>query len=922
MKGSIRRITELFDGNSKHLLIPVYQRNYDWKLKHCARLFDDLVDIVRQDRETHFFGAIVGHPEDSFTYVVIDGQQRLTTGSLLMLALVHSLEDGSVKSEDPNLAAKIRDSFLVLKDKHEAVKFKLKPVKNDNDAYSRLLRGDTPIESSTVTANYRYFRERIAGGELDGDQIWEAIFRLQVMALDLEKQDDPQRIFESINSTGLELSEADKIRNVVLMHQPSHEQEDLYENYWNRIEKAVEYRTDWFIRFYLVSKTGKTPRQDAVYEAFREFQKNAKSSTREILSEMRDYAEYSHELNTASTGIPAADKRLRRFNMVKHDVTLPLTMPLLGEVKAGTVTADDFTEVIVILDSYLFRRFISGVLTSALNKIFATLYSEIHRLRGEGDRFSDVLAYSLRRRTASGRFPTDDEFKESFAARNLYNIKGENRSYLFECLENNWSNDTHDIAKALESQSISIEHIMPQTLTSAWRHDLGPDAEEIHATWCNRIGNLTVTGYNSSYSNSTFTEKKKRDNGFDYSPYRLNALLKSSDVWTVAQLEERTEALTAVALKYWPMPSTDFEPYVPPLPSVPMGDDESFTNRTIVSFEFGDTRRTVASWKDAYVEVIRILVDERREEVFAYASESNDLTVVDDSYEIPAWESLVVPGLTVMTANSTRSKLASLRKLFNHLDLDTDDLVFTLRNNDTAEPEDTVDEPGPFAELTKFLPRMEELASSAATAEDTRDLRDEFTTAFANFIVANPQASLPGKNLPDLETAAFIETATAEDILAALSMMFQVESIMPQFHRLIAAGTVVQWLTALTSTSIGVNDRHCDTIGSLLHDGTGTSVAAPTAVTLASQWQALFDATVSDVEKQLVIALAATDLPVPTVGYETDDGEVLDFAWDDARIGVLLDPDDNAVHTMSEAGWTLCPPDAAQIAAAMKNGVV
>ena len=922
MKGSIRRITELFDGNSKHLLIPVYQRNYDWKLKHCARLFDDLVDIVRQDRETHFFGAIVGHPEDSFTYVVIDGQQRLTTTSLLMLALVHALDDGTVASKDPNLASDIRDSYLVLKTKHNATKFKLKPVKNDNEAYSRLLHGDVPIESSTITANYRYFRERIAGGELDGDQIWEAIFRLQVMALDLEKQDDPQRIFESINSTGLELSEADKIRNVVLMHQPSHEQEDLYENYWNRIEKAVEYRTDWFIRFYLVSKTGKTPRQDAVYEAFREYQKNAKVSTRDILSEMRDYAEHSNELNTASTGIPAADKRLRRFNMVKHDVTLPLTMPLLGEVKAGTVSADDFTEVIVILDSYLFRRFVSGVPTNALNKIFATLYPEIHRLRGEDDRFSDVLAYSLRRRTTSSRFPTNDEFKESFATRNLYNIKGENRSYLFECLENNWSNDTHDIAKALESQSISIEHIMPQTLTSAWRQDLGPDAEEIHATWCNRIGNLTVTGYNSSYSNSAFADKKKRDNGFDASPYRLNTLLKSSDVWTVAQLQERTEALTAVALKYWPLPSTDFEPYVPPLPSVPMGDDESFTNRTIVSFEYGDTRKTVATWKDAFVEVIRLLVDERREEVFAYAGEPNDLTVVEDSHELPAGTSLVVPGLTVTTSNSTRSKLAILRKLFNHLDIDTDDLVFTLRNTEAVEVEETVDEPGPFAELTKFLPSIEQLSSTAATEEDTRDLRDEFTKAFTRFVVANPQAALPGKNLPDLETKAFIEKATADEILAALSMMFQVESIMPQFHRLIVTGTIVQWLTALTSSSIGVSDVHGVTTGSLLHDDTDTPAAPQAAVTLAPQWQALFDATVSDVEKQLVIELAAADLPVPTVGYETDDGEVVDFAWDDARIGVLLDPDDNAANTMSESGWTLCPPDAAQIAAAMKNGVV
>ncbi|BCN43449.1 DUF262 domain-containing protein [Prescottella equi] len=916
MKGSIRRITELFDGNSKHLLIPVYQRNYDWKLKHCARLFDDLIEIVRQDRESHFFGAIVSHPETSFTSVVIDGQQRLTTTSLLMLALVRSLEDGTVSSQNPNLASDIRDSFLVLKDKHDAVKFKLKPVKNDNDAYSRLLRGDTPIESSTVTANYRYFRERIAAGELDGDQIWEAIFRLQVMALDLEKQDDPQRIFESINSTGLELSEADKIRNVVLMHQPSHEQEDLYENYWNRIEQAVDYRTDWFIRFYLVSKTGKTPRQDAVYEAFRDYQKNAKASTRDILSEMRDYAEYSRELNTASTGIAAADKRLRRFNMVKHDVTLPLTMPLLGEVKAGTVSAQDFTEVVGILDTYLFRRFVCGVPTNALNKIFATLYPEIHRLRGEEDRFSDVLAYSLRRRTTSSRFPTDDEFKESFATRNLYNIKGENRSYLFECLENNWSNDTHDIAQALESQSISIEHIMPQTLTSAWRQDLGADAEEIHATWCNRIGNLTVTGYNSSYSNSPFADKKKRDNGFDASPYRLNALLKSSDVWTVAQLEERTQALTAVALKYWPLPSTDFEPYVPPLPSVPMGDDESFTNRTIVSFEFGDTRKTVASWKDAFVEVIRLLIDERREEVFAYAAESNDLTVVEDSYEIPAWESQVVPGLTVMTANSTRSKLAVLRKLFNHLDIDTDDLVFTLRNTEAVESEEAM-EPGPFAELTKFLPSLEELTSTAATAEDTRDLRDEFTKAFARFTVVNPQSALPGKNLPDLETEGFIENATAEDILAALSMMFQVEGMMPQFHRLIASGTVGRWLSVLTS-----DRRHGATVGVPSAD---SPAGAPSVVALAPRWQALVDATVSEAERALVVALAESgvDVPTPALGYETDEGDVLDLAWADIRVGVVIEGQPELPHTMSELGWTMCPPDAGQIVEALKkNGVV
>ena len=620
------------------------------------------------------------------------------------------------------------------------------------------------------------------------------------MALDLEKQDDPQRIFESINSTGLELSEADKIRNIVLMHQPSHEQEDLYENYWNRIEKAVEYRTDWFIRFYLVSKTGKTPRQDAVYEAFREFQGISNATTRAILSEMRDYAEYSSELNHASTGITGADRRLRRFNMVKHDVTLPLTMPLLGEVKAGTVSADDFTEVVGILDSYLFRRFVCAVPTNALNKIFATLYTEIHRLRREGDRFSDVLTYSLRRRATSARFPTDDEFEESFRTRDFYNIKGENRTYLFECLENNWSNDTHDIARALEDQSLSIEHIMPQTLNSAWRQDLGENAEEIHATWLNRIGNLTVTGYNSSYSNSAFAEKKQRDNGFDASPYRLNALLKATSTWAVAQLEERTQALTTIALRYWPLPSTDFEPYVPPLPSVPLGDDESFTNRTVVSFEFGDTQKTVTSFKDAFIQVIRALVDERREEVFAYAVDSNEFTVVGDSHVVTQGESLVVPGLTVVTATPTRAKLAVLRKLFDHLDLDTNDLVFTLRNIGTDNLDEEADAEGRYAELTKYLPEMEQVTSAAVPEEETHRLREGFTTAFALFAIPNPQAALPGKKLPDLENADFVNSAGPHDILAATSLMLHLDAMIPgQFHRLIVTGTLVRWLTVLKS---------------------------------------------------------------------------------------------------------------------------
>lgn len=800
MKGSIRRITELFDGSSKHLLIPVYQRNYDWSIKQCSRLYDDLVEIVRQDRKTHFFGAIVGDPETSFTYVVIDGQQRLTTTSLLMLALVHSLEDGTLQSAETGLAGRIRRSYLVLEHEHGDVKFKLKPVKDDNDAYSRLLRNDAPIESSNITANYRYFRERIAQGELDGDQLWTAIERLQVMALDLEDQDDPQRIFESINSTGLELSEADKIRNVVLMHLPSREQTDLYENYWNRIEKSVEFRTDWFIRLYLVSKTGRTPRMNDVYESFRTYQKNADAGIREILGDMRSYAEFSRRLNSADTGVPEADRRLRRFNLIKHDVTLPLTMPLLGEVEAGSVSPADFAATIRTIDAFIFRRFVCDVPTNALNKIFATAYSEIHRLRRDGDTFADVLTYLLHRRTTSGRFPTDDEFTDAFVTRDFYNIKGENRTYLFECLENNWSNDTHDIAGALQSHAISIEHIMPQTLTSSWRAELGDDAETVHATWLHRIGNLTVTGYNPSYSNSSYTTKKTGDDGFDASPYRLNRIIRDSDIWTAEQMEQRTQDLLKVALQYWPKPGTDFEPYTPPLPTEPMGEEEEFTGRAIVAVELHGMRKTVKSWKEAMVWVLRQLLEQHREEIFAYAAGTNDFNVLTDAREPHDNEALVVPGLAVVASTSTRAKMILLRRVFAQLEIDCDDLVFTLRADEEAVgPVDEQDD-GPYAELAKFIPEFGEFVDGKSGPSDTRALREEFATAFAPFRDDDPHALLQGRNLPDLEESGFIDSAGAEQILAAINLMLQADGIMPgQFHRLVTGGTMTRWLGRLTA---------------------------------------------------------------------------------------------------------------------------
>lgn len=373
MRGNVKDIFTIFDGTDRELIIPVYQRNYDWGEKQCERLYDDLVDVIRKDRPKHFFGAVVGRPETGFAWVVIDGQQRLTTTSLLMLALSNSLAQGTINSdEDPELAQKIRRNYLEGAGSSIAkeTKLKLKPVKHDLEAYQRLLTGEEPVENSSVTANYRYFVDRIALGELTGDELWTAIRRLEAMILDLEPHDDPQRIFESLNSTGKELKESDKIRNLVLMGLPTKKQEHLYEYFWNRIEQNVHFDTDAFVRFFLVSRTRKTPRFDAVYDAFKEYLESTEASVEEVLQTMRDYSENFRDLNAASTGVARADARLRRFNLLRHEVAMPALMPLLGDYRSGEIAADDFAATIELVDAYLFRRLVVGIPSNALSKIF------------------------------------------------------------------------------------------------------------------------------------------------------------------------------------------------------------------------------------------------------------------------------------------------------------------------------------------------------------------------------------------------------------------------------------------------------------------------------------------------------------------------------------------------------------------------
>lgn len=810
MKGDVRSILAAYDGTYRELKIPVYQRNYDWQLKQCSRLFDDLEEILASGGKRHFFGSIVGKMEGSFLWIVIDGQQRLTTISLLILALVHASVEQDIRLKDKDLPKKIFAQYLRCGSESEELKFKLKPIKDDASAYRALFSKnvDEYYESSNITVNYRYMRERLKQTVHTADEIWEAIGHLDVMLLNLDEPDDPQRIFESLNSTGLELRESDKIRNFILMGLSDTEQTRLYNERWNPLEKNSNFKTDSFIRWYLTTKTSATPKEQELYDAFKDYASSSKQenhqSMERLLDDLFEYSKLFQGLTTAQTGIAKADILLSRINPMMGQVVLPFLMPTLHDTKCGIITEADFVQILTILESYLFRRNIVGAQSNALNKIFATAYKEIRKLHKPGTNYSDILVYTLNKREGSGRYPTDREFEEEFKTRNMYKIRSELRSYMFDLLENRDSKDIRDIAGALNNKQLSVEHIMPQKLTPEWSEMLGDGAEEIHATWVHRIGNLTVTGYNSSYSNSSFTNKKAMENGLESSPYRINEYVKSENTWGLHQLETRTNELAKLALTCWPSFSTEFAPPETYMDHVPMGtheDGAEFHGRKLTSVEYKTKKFFVNTWSAMLPMVMQWIASERRTEILQFARTSVWISTKSES--VRGWKK-VDEGLWVNVACDTEQKIAWLRALFKYLNLDPDDLVFALRPinahkgvaEDYAESEDWQ---SPYAELTKYVDVLKELQEVQNENDGFNQLYKDFTDTFLAFDFDLATTEYANSTFDILAHVSDMDEVSDTHALAVIAMIVKMSEMMGQsfFNQQVIQGELLKWIMVL-----------------------------------------------------------------------------------------------------------------------------
>jgi uncharacterized protein with ParB-like and HNH nuclease domain/predicted transport protein len=558
---------------SPQFIIPIYQRTYSWTEKECRQLWDDIIRAGSSDKvSVHFVGSIVyvesglGNVTHQSPLLVIDGQQRLTTVTLLLAALAGAVFD--TEPLDGFSRRKIRNYYLLNPEEEGERRFKLLLSQTDKTTLMALVGQDElPKEHSRrIKANYESFvqwmEDLVMGSDEDGDNgtygnlstLCKGLSKLVVVDIALNRdQDNAQLIFESMNSTGKELSQADLIRNYILMGLEPDLQTSLYEQFWRPMEvefgqDAYGTHFDRFMRDYLTLKTGEIPRISEVYDAFKAYAQLSDQTTEELVRDIRDNARYFCAMALGAE--PTSDLKSLFIDLkeLKVDVSFPFLLELYRDYQKAILSKADFIAAIRLVEAYVFRRAICSIPTNSLNKTFATFNKALKK-----DQYLESIKAYLLSLPSYRRFPSDEEFQRDFQTRDLYNIR--NRSYWLRRLEN------HGRKERVDVDDLTIEHILPQNenLSEAWQKDLGSDWKRVQETWLHTLGNLTLTAYNSEYSDRSFLEKREMPNapikGLKQSPLKLNQGIGILDTWNEEAIKARASKLSDLAIEVWSSPS-------------------------------------------------------------------------------------------------------------------------------------------------------------------------------------------------------------------------------------------------------------------------------------------------------------------------------------------------------------------------------
>ncbi|HFR4112909.1 TPA: DUF262 domain-containing protein [Yersinia enterocolitica] len=613
------------------LVIPIYQRLYSWGIKECEQLWEDIIRCGKDNENNgHFIGSVVyiEHGLYSVTsqspLLIIDGQQRVTTASLLIAALAEAVGDDEF-IEGFN-QAQLRGFYLTNPLLSGEKRYKLILSQTDNPTLRAIIDGKPQPElySLRVKENFEFFQEKLKNKAIL-ETVCRGLSKLIVVDISLQRDhDNPQLIFESMNSTGKKLSQADLIRNYILMGLESERQTTLYNDYWHKMEllfgqEAYSEQFDFFMRHYLTVKTGDIPKVNDVYEAFKQYYLRNHLPVESVVADIHQYAVYYCAIALGVEKNKLLKEIFQNIRELRMDVAYPLMLELYDDYQHGVLQLSEFIEALRLMESYVFRRAVCAIPANSMNKTFAGLsksFNKEHYL--ESFKAAFMLLPSYR------RFPNDEEFKREIQLRDLYNFRS--RSYWLKKLEN------HNHKEPIPVDEYTIEHIMPQCdnnvekVPMTWQLALGEEWQRVWETWRHTLGNLTLTGYNSEYSNKSFVEKRDMEGGFKYSHLRLNDGLSALETWNEETILARAKKMAEQASNVWPYANLSAEilnTYKPQSETnTAYGfDDHPYLSKEHVSVLFEALRKAVLALDPCVTEVFLKLY-------IAYKAEVNFVDVV------------------------------------------------------------------------------------------------------------------------------------------------------------------------------------------------------------------------------------------------------------------------------------------------------
>lgn len=552
---------------SRQFIVPIFQRNYSWQKSQYEQLWFDILRASKfKEKQNHFIGSIVyidmgtpaGRPQQ---LLLIDGQQRLTTISILLCAIKDYVQKFNLETKLINLA-KIKNQFLYNSDEIDEDRYKLLLNVQDKETYIKLI--DNTIftvnkPATNIIKCYEFFYERIEDfikqhGQID--EIYAGIFKLSLVSISLDKDiDNPQMIFESMNSTGKDLSQTDLLRNYLLMDLTPEKQTRLYKTYWKPMEelfgediyKNDVNKFDYFIRDFLTLKsdTGYICKINNVYENFKRYYLDNNCEKFAVLKDLFTYAKYYACIDLLQENDDELKLYWQEFKKLDSHVVYPFLLKLYDDYSRQILIKEDFKKILQVVISYLWRRAICEIPTNSLSKTFATLYQAVDK-----DDYVNSVIKAFVFKSSYKRFPSDYEVREKLQTKDIYHFRL--RKYLLEALENYYHKEPID----LNTANYTIEHIMPQNIEHnlSWQQMLGEDWQEVHSLYLHTLGNLTITGYNAEMSNKSFVEKVNGESGFNHSHLKLSESIAQCDVWNKKAIQRRTNILTDIILKIWKYP--------------------------------------------------------------------------------------------------------------------------------------------------------------------------------------------------------------------------------------------------------------------------------------------------------------------------------------------------------------------------------